>query len=50
VLTQEDAEQITSVARRHLDAAAEGLRKAGREDQVPRGLLARAAFRRDTGD
>jgi tetratricopeptide (TPR) repeat protein len=35
---------------RHLDAAVEGLRRAGTEDQLPRGLLARAAFRRDGGD
>jgi tetratricopeptide (TPR) repeat protein len=37
-------------ARRHLDAAVEGLRKAGGEHHIPRGLLARVAFRRDTGD
>jgi hypothetical protein len=37
-------------ARRHLDAAVEGLRKAGQEQYFPNGLLARAAFRRDTGD
>lgn len=34
----------------HLDAAVEGLRRAGMEDHLPRGLLARAAFRRDCGD
>jgi len=32
---------------RHVDAAVEGLRKAGTENHLPRGLLARAAFRRD---
>ena len=35
---------------RHLDTAVEGLRKAGDETYVPCGLLARAAFRRDTGE
>jgi tetratricopeptide (TPR) repeat protein len=43
-------EEKVAAARDHLDAAVEALRKAGREDQVPRGLLARAAFRRDTGE
>jgi tetratricopeptide (TPR) repeat protein len=44
----EQGEGIT--ARRHLDGAVEGLRKAGDEEMVARGLLARAAFRRDTGE
>ena len=39
-----------ATARRHLDAAVEGLRKAGSEGHIPGGLLARSAFRRDTGD
>jgi tetratricopeptide (TPR) repeat protein len=33
-----------------LDRAVEGLRKAGRFDHIPRGLLARAALFRETGD
>lgn len=33
-------------AEKHLDAAVDGLRRAGRDDYVPLGLLARAAFRR----
>jgi tetratricopeptide (TPR) repeat protein len=37
-------------ARNQFDAAAEGLRKAGSEDRIPNGLLARAAFRRDIGE
>jgi len=37
-------------ARRYLDAAVEGLRKAGGEHNIPNGLLARAAFRRDSGE
>ncbi len=37
-------------ARHHFDNAVEGLRKAGTEYHLPRGLLARAAFRRDTSD
>ncbi len=32
----------------HLDRAVEGLRQAGRQDFLPRGLLARAALRRIT--
>ena len=34
----------------HLDQAVTGLRRSGRQDYVPRGLLARAALRRVTGD
>ena len=33
-----------------LDEAVEGLRASGRNDHLPRGLLARAAFRRAVGD
>jgi tetratricopeptide (TPR) repeat protein len=40
----------STAARRHLDAAVEGLRKAGTEEFIVSGLLARAAFRRDTGE
>jgi len=38
------------VAAARLDEAVEGLRASGSNDQVPRGLLARAAFRRAIGD
>jgi tetratricopeptide (TPR) repeat protein len=34
----------------HLNEAVDGLRKAGQDDQLPRGLLARAALRRQRGD
>ena len=34
----------------HLDAAVDGLRESGNQDDVPRGLLARAALRRVGGD
>ena len=37
-------------ARRTLDAAVDSLRKAGTEDELPRGLLARAACLRDMGE
>ncbi|HMH51131.1 MAG TPA: toll/interleukin-1 receptor domain-containing protein [Candidatus Acidoferrum sp.] len=37
-------------ARRHFDRAVENVRAAGQLDDVPRGLLARAAFRRAVGD
>ena len=37
-------------ARARLVEAVEGLRAAGRSDRLPRGLLARAAFRRSVGD
>jgi tetratricopeptide (TPR) repeat protein len=37
-------------AKAHLDPAVDGLRKAGRIDYLPRGLLARAAFFLETGD
>jgi tetratricopeptide (TPR) repeat protein len=43
-------EGTPATARQYLDAAVEGLRKAGAEHHIPRGLLARAAFRRDRGD
>ncbi len=33
-------------AAKHLDRAVDGLRQAGSEDHIPRGLLARAALRR----
>jgi tetratricopeptide (TPR) repeat protein len=37
-------------ARQHFDRAVEGLRAAGQLDYLTRGLLARAAFRRATGE
>ena len=37
-------------AAEHLDQAVEGLRRAGTEDELPLGLLARAALRRLRGD
>jgi len=37
-------------AERHLDAAVAGLRRAGQQDDLPRGFLARAAFLRQRGD
>lgn len=37
-------------ARARLDEAVDGLRAAGQLDYIPRGLLARAAFRRSIGD
>lgn len=38
------------LAARHLGQAVDGMRRAGTEDQLPRGLLARAALRRVQGD
>jgi len=37
-------------ARAHLGEAVDGLRASGNNDELPRGLLARAAFRRSVGD
>jgi len=37
-------------ATEHLNAAVDGLRQSGNQDDLPRGLLARAALRRVTGD
>ena len=45
----EEAERLEAEARAHLDAAVEGIRKAGTQHHVPRGLLARAAFHREFG-
>ncbi|MFP5287848.1 MAG: hypothetical protein ACLGI9_19075, partial [Thermoanaerobaculia bacterium] len=42
----EEAEANFAKAAEHLDYAVEGLRRAGNEDYLPRGLLARAAFLR----
>ena len=38
------------LAQSHLDAAVDGLRRAGHEHWLPWGLFARATFRRKTGD
>jgi len=43
-----DADRISAAD--HLERAVAGLRHAGHEDHLPRGLLARAALRRLTGD
>ncbi|HET9225733.1 MAG TPA: TIR domain-containing protein [Thermoanaerobaculia bacterium] len=46
----EEAEADLAKAAEHLDEAVEGLRRASQEDNLPRGLLARAALRRLRGD
>ena len=46
----EEAETDFAKAAEHLDHAVEGLRRAGREDCLPWGLLARASLRRLRGD
>ncbi|HEX5721108.1 MAG TPA: hypothetical protein VF179_33455 [Thermoanaerobaculia bacterium] len=46
----EEAEGDFAKAADHLDHAVEGLRRAGTEDYLPRGLLARAALRRLRGE
>jgi len=46
----EESEAELARSAEHLDRAVEGLRQAGQEDYLPRGLLARAAFRRLRGD
>ncbi|MEA2693225.1 MAG: hypothetical protein QOJ16_2612, partial [Acidobacteriota bacterium] len=45
-----EAEADFAQAAEHLDRAVEGLRKAGQEDYLTRGLLARAVFHRLRGD
>jgi len=45
-----DAGAHREKARARLDAAVDGLRNAGTGNHVPRGLLARAAFHRQTGN
>ena len=45
-----EAHRDASAACVNLDEAIEGLRKAGTAHHLPRGLLARAAFRRSVGD
>jgi tetratricopeptide (TPR) repeat protein len=46
----EEAEVDFALAEEHLNRAVEGLRQAGTEDHLPRGLLARVAFHRLRGD
>ncbi|MEA2692749.1 MAG: hypothetical protein QOJ16_2136 [Acidobacteriota bacterium] len=46
----EEAEADFAQAAEHLERAVEGLRQAGREDYLPRGLLARAALHRLRGN
>lgn len=46
----EEAEAGFARAAENLDQAVKGLWRAGQEDHLPRGLLARAAFRRVRGD
>lgn len=45
-----DPKLMTPDARRHLDAAVEQLRQAGRTDSLPPALLSRASFCRAVGD
>ncbi len=49
-LTAPAASQDLRLAAEHLDRAVDGLRQAGEEDALPRGLLARAALHRLTSD
>jgi len=46
----EEAETQFAQSTEHLDRAVDGLRQSGNEDYLPRGLLARAAFRRLRSD
>jgi hypothetical protein len=45
-----EANENTTVSSTHLDCSIDSLRKSGQNDHLPRGLLARAAFRRSIGD
>ena len=47
---QQEGRGDFSESARHLDDAVDGLRQAGRQDEMPRGLLARAALHRVRGD
>ena len=47
---QEEGSGDFSKAAQHLDLAIDGLRKAGQQDYIPLGLLARAALHRVRGD
>ncbi len=49
-LAEAGGEDNRAEAATHLDAAVTGLRKAGQQHFLPRGLLARAGFRRFVGD
>jgi len=46
----DEAEADFAQGTKHLDRAVEGLRQAGQEDYLPRGLLSRAALQRLRGD
>ncbi len=48
--TQQEGRGDFSKAAEHLDHAVDGLRQAGQQDHIPRGLLARAALHRVRGD
>ena len=48
--TYSDSGNLTLKAAEHMGQAVDGLREAGYEDHLPRGLLARAAFHRLTHD
>jgi hypothetical protein len=45
-----EALKVWDEAAAHLNQAVDGLRQAGQQDDLPRGLLARAALRRAMGD
>lgn len=47
---QEEGTRDYSQAAKHFDCAVENLRLGGAQDEIPRGLLARAALHRFTGD
>jgi tetratricopeptide (TPR) repeat protein len=49
-LAQHEGRGDFSMAAEHLDQAVDGLRRAGTQDHIPRGLLARAALHRMRGD
>jgi hypothetical protein len=50
IMVSQSSGQYATLARNYLDAAVEGLRRAGDEFYLPLGQLARAAFRRSQGD
>ena len=47
---QQEGQDQFSKAAEHLDQAVDGLRQSGNQDEIPRGLLARAALHRVRGD
>jgi tetratricopeptide (TPR) repeat protein len=50
ILTEEGLRTGFTQAMAHLEQAVDGLRRAGQQDDLPRGLLARAELRRVMGD